>query len=269
MRVLTLFVLLCLVAFAGATDYGGEFVRNPGGNLALKGLPGYASTPARLAQPGLGISYVRLSEIDMQVAGAAGEFSLDALTGAKGDSASLSSRVAFGASYLALDSLYRQVYTELSFSVSYRPLVLGVAYGFSAEWVPAPSADPDALHWDRHRYKSGAAFVLGGLSLSAMLSGWTSAPLAETDYAFGARLEVGRFAGFVEWDGLSFDVGSAVRFRFLEIRSSYRFPDFGVAVSLSFWLENWSLEGVFGTGTPIRDWFGVSLSKQIRKKTIL
>ena len=54
-------------------DYPVEFVQNPGGNLALSGLPGYSSTPARRGMPGFGLSYARLGEVGIQAAGVAGE----------------------------------------------------------------------------------------------------------------------------------------------------------------------------------------------------
>lgn len=245
-------------------DYPAEFVQNPGGNLALFGLPGYSSTPARQGMPGFGLTYVRLGEVGMQAAGVAAEICLDCKLVNLEASRSMAGRVAFSSSFLELDSIYRRVYTELDFSVSGTWFAVGAGYGFSAEW--APGLD----HWGRHRYKSGVALLWKVLSLSAMLSGWTDAPWSERDYYLGAGVDVnGRFAGFVEWDGTSFDVGCSVRFEFLEVRSSYRFPEFGMALSLSFGLGGLFAEGAYGVKSSNWDWFGFSFSKQIRKKTIL
>lgn len=262
--------ILSLCVFFVATgaftmDYPSEFVQNPGGNLALSGFPGYSSTPARLSEPGFGLSYTSLGDVELRVAGIAGEMCLGCrLKEAIVDTNKLTGRIAFSSSYLELDSLYRQIYSELDFSVSQTWFVLGGGYAFSAEWLPGLE------HWGRHRYKSGGSLLWKGLSLSAMLSGWIDSPWSEMDYAVGARFQVKeRFSGFVEWNGASFDVGSAVRFAYLEIRSSYRFPDFGIALSILFCLDGWAAEGVYGSKTSNWDWFGFSVSKKIHEKTIL
>ena len=266
-RLLWRLLALCVFVVASEAfpmDYPVEFVQNPGGNLALSGLPGYSSTPARRGMPGFGLSYARLGNVGIQAAGVAGEICLGCNV-TKGDvPGRMSERVAFSSSYLEMDSLYRRVYTEMDVSVSGTWFVAGAGYGFSAEWVPGRE------HWGRHRYKSGVALFWNVLSFSAMLSGWTDDPWRELDYSLGTGIDVnGRFAGFVEWDGRSFDVGSSLRFGFLEIRSSYRFPDFGMALSLSFGLGGVFAEGTYGVKSSNWDWFGFSISKQIRKKTIL
>ena len=91
-----------------AFDFPGEFAQNPSGFLALSGLPGFRSTPARFLEPGFGISYARVIETQVQAVSAAGEM------GWGGDG--LGFRTAFFSSYMAMDSIYRQVYSELDAS---------------------------------------------------------------------------------------------------------------------------------------------------------
>ncbi len=245
-------------------DYPVEFVQNPGGTLALSGLPGYSSTPARLGTPGFGIAYAKMFGVEMQALGIAGEVCLGCEPENPNGVDRAGGRVAFSSSYLEMDSIYRRVYTEIELSLLRECFLLGVGYAFSAEWSPGLE------HWGRHRYKSGGALLWKGLSFSAMCSGWTDVPWSYMEYALGLRLDANdHFGGFAEWDGRSLDVGTAVFFDFLEIRSSYRFPDFGVALSLSVCFGGVSSEGVYGTKSANWDWFGFSVSRKIRKKTIL
>ena len=69
-------LIIWLASLACAMDFPGEFVQNPGGSLALSGLPGYKSSPARIAEPGFGLAYAQVDEASLQVAGAAGELGL-------------------------------------------------------------------------------------------------------------------------------------------------------------------------------------------------
>lgn len=240
---------------AFAMDFPGDFVQNPGGSLALSGLPGYKSTPARYfddsTSGAFGVAYARVPEADLQVVGLVGEMNL------------WFTRLAFFSSYLLMDSLYRQVYSEIDFSLSHSWVVGGVGYGLSVDWIPG------AESWTSNRYKAGVAFLKGPLSLSAMTSLVNHRSYCNLDYALAFRFEGNRFGAFVEYDGYSIDVGNSITFSHAKVLSAYRFPEFAVAVSLVFGFSEWSLSGAFGNARPIWDWFGFTMTKSIRKKTIL
>jgi len=242
-------LLILAASRVESAEYPGEFVQNTGGVLSTRGLSWESSTPARIVEPGFGIAYARISSVDVRKAGLAGEFGL-------GDN-----RIAFSSDYMEMDSLYRQVYTELDFSFRFSWLVLGAGYGLTVEWIPAEE------NWNRHRYKSGVTFLWNGFSVGGLVAGWCDQPIAKFDYSLGSRFEImDRFSVFMEWNGTSFDVGNAVRFRLMQISAAYRFPDFGVAISVDLLLGDWSIGSSYGFVGLIWDWFGFSVS---RKKTIL
>lgn len=246
------FYILIFATIALSADYYGEFVQNATGNLAITGLNGFNSTPARIASPEFGVTYAHNNSVDEQVIGASGEFGFKNF------------RIAFGSSYLQMDSIYRQVYSEVDASIYNNWLVAGMGYGFSAEWVPKYA------NWSRHRLKSGLTFMWNSFSVSAMCAKFVDAPLNDFYYSVGASVKAGsRFAAFVEYDGTSLDIGSAVYFKYISINSAYRFPDFGVTVSVNILLGSWSLFTTYGFASKIWDWFGVGISKKVYKKSIL
>lgn len=257
------FLLICVLLLAGAShafDLPGEFAQNPSGTLALSGLPGFRSTPARFVEPGFGVSYARVLGAEEHVAAAAGEFGWEKLCSGKCPGL----RVAFFGSYTELDSIYRQVYSEWDASTFGSWYIVGVGYGLSVEWIPGES------RWTGNRYKLGGSLLWSPLTVSGLLS-WMDYPdNLMVDYAVSVRLDLAwRFYSFVEYDGESFDVGSAIRFKYMTLQSSYRFPDFGVGCSMEFLLGGVSAAATYGFVEQIWDWFGVSLSKTVRKKTIL
>ena len=221
----TLLLMVCMASLVLAMDFPGEFVQNPGGSLALSGLSGYRSSPARHLDDGevagFGLAYAQVPEASLQVAGAAGEMGLGLF------------RIAFFSSYAEMDSLYRQVYSELDASVMHSWFVGGRGYGVSVDILPGQES------WTCNRYKAGLAFL---------------------KKPFGA---------FVEYDGESFDVGNYLKFTHLSVISAYRFPEFAISVSLVLSVGDWSLSGAYGNSYPIWDWFGFTASKSVRKKTIL
>ena len=143
--------LFLIASSSRAMDAPGEFVQNSSGNLALSGLPGFYSTPAREAIPGYGLVFARELSTGLFVAGGAGEIALG--------SSAYPFRLAFMESYSEMDSVYRQVYSQVETSVALSWLVMGLGYGASVEWIPAEQ------HWTRHRYKAGACLVWQDLSL--------------------------------------------------------------------------------------------------------
>lgn len=248
-----IFPAVCLwIAPLRAADFPGTFILNPGGDLSLEGLPGYRSTPARLAAPGFAFSYGGLEEVEERVFGASGEFG------------NRHYRVGFLGSYLELDSVYRQVYGEWDLSLCNSWVVVGAGYGLDMEWIP------EVQSWTYHRYKLGATLYGWGMALSGLVDGWAGNPLGEMAYSLGLALNPGgRLAAFVEWDGLSADVGTSVQLGFAALDIVYRFPQFGVGLSLQFSLGNWFVQGVYGFSGAVWRWHGVSAGRRISKKTIL
>ena len=249
-------LILGLASLVCAMDFPGEFVQNPGGSLALSGLPGYKSSPARIPEPGFGLAYAQVGEESLQVAGAAGELGLWR-----------DYRVAFFSSYLEMDSLYRQVYSEWDFSVAKSWFVGGVGYGLSVDWVPGSQISRE--NWTTNRYKAGLAFLKSPLSLSAMTALVHHRSFYDLEYAVAFRFQGERFGAFVEYDGNSIDIGHSLNFAHAFVLSSYRFPEFAVSVSLGLTFGEWAFSGAYGNARSIWDWFGFTASKSVRKKTIL
>ena len=227
--------------------------------------------PAQVADPGFGVAYAQVPAVSLSVVGVGGEFGL----GRSGDYDRY--RIAFSGSYLEMDSLYRQVYSEWDFSTAWFSkgpskenfgLVAGVGYGLSIDWVPEGN-DFAGESWTSNRYKAGVALIKSPLSLSAMLSLLNHDSYFEFDYALALRFEGSRIGAFVEFDGKSLNVGDYLKFEHFAIYSVYRFPDFAMSVSIVFSIGNWNFSGAYGNAGSLWDWFGFSISKSIRKKTIL
>ena len=227
--------------------------------------------PAQVADPGFDVAYAQVPAVSLSVVGVGGEFGW----GRSGDYDRY--RLAFSGSYLEMDSLYRQVYSEWDFSTAWFSkgpskenfgLVAGVGYGLSIDWVPEGN-DFAGESWTSNRYKAGVALIKSPLSLSAMLSLLNHDSYFEFDYALALRFEGSRIGAFVEFDGKSLDVGDYLKFEHFAIYSVYRFPDFAMSVSIVFSIGNWNFSGAYGNAGSLWDWFGFSISKSIRKKTIL
>ena len=222
-------------------------------------FPGYRLNPARPLADSVrgefGVAYAQVPEADVHVASAAGAFGLGM------------SQVAFASSYTQMDSLYRQVYSEIDISLVSPWLVGGVGYGISVDWIA--EGDFSGECWTVNHYKAGLAVVKSPLSLSGMATFVNHGSFYDVDYVASFRFDGGRFGAFVEYDGVSVDVGNYLKFAHLSVFSAYRFPEFAVAVSLVFTVGDWSLSGAYGKAYPIWDWFHFTASRVIRKKTIL
>ncbi|MBR5412636.1 MAG: hypothetical protein IK114_06285 [Fibrobacter sp.] len=250
-----LLLMVWMASLALAMDFPGEFVQNPGGSLALAGLPGYRSSPARYLGEGeiagFGLAYARVPEASLQVAGAAGEMGLGHF------------RIAFLGSYAEMDTLYRQVYSEVETAVAHSWIVGGLGYGVSVDILPGQES------WTCNRYKAGLALMKKPLSISGLGSLVNQGSFFHVDYGASLRFDGARFGAFVEYDGESFDVGNYLKFEHLSVISAYRFPEFAVSVSLVLSIGNWAVSGAYGSAYPIWDWFGFTVAKSVRKKTIL
>ena len=231
-------------------DAPGEFVQNSSGNLALSGLPGFYSTPARVVFPGYGLVYARELSTGLLVAGGAGEIAL-------GPSA-YPFRLSFMESYSEMDSVYRQVYSQVETSVAFSWLVMGLGYGASVEWIPAEQ------HWTRHRYKAGSSLVWKDVSLSAMVAGWIG-DISSVSYWVGGQFWAKkRISAFVEYDGTSFDVGNAVRFKYCDLFAAYRFPGFAMSLKVEFHVMQWNIHGMYGFAGAFWRWLGAGISHDLR-----
>ena len=242
--------LFLLASLSRAMDAPGEFVQNSSGNLVLSGLPGFYSTPAREAYPGYGLVYARELSTGLHVAGGAGEIAL-------GPSA-YPFRLAFMESYAEMDSVYRQVYSQVETSVAVSLLVMGLGYGASVEWIPAEQ------HWTRHRYKAGSSLVWKDMSLSAMVAGWVG-DISSVSYWVGGQFWAKkRISAFVEYDGISLDVGNAVRFKYCDLFAAYRFPGFAMSLKVEFHVMQWNIHGMYGFAGAFWRWLGAGFSHDLR-----
>lgn len=213
------------------------------------------------AEPGFEIGYLQVPKAAVSLASVGGRMELGLF------------RLAYSGSYLAMDSLYRQVYSEWDALATYLPknrlgIVGGVGYGLSVDWVPE-NRDYPGESWTSNRYKVGAVLVKSPLSLSAITSLLNHASYCEFNYAVALRFDGGRLGVFVEYDGMSIHVGDYLKFSHVSLFSAYRFPDFAMSFSLVFTIGDWTLSGAYGQACSIWDWFGFSVAKSIRKKTIL
>ena len=184
------------------------------GGLSPVGLGGFHSTPARYAEPAYGVSYYWLDD----VAESSWNFSLEFGTDAY--------RVGAFVAYESMDSLYRNLYSEASYAKTWAHFALGMSYGLGMEWIPG-----DAL-WTRHRFKWAYVIKWGNVHLAGMMSGFVNdgvAPVVGVHWISDESV-----SAFAECDFDYLYVGASFRLKFVELYSSYRFPDFAVALQFSF-----------------------------------
>lgn len=241
------FLVLLLAPLAHAISGVPEFVHLPAGRLDNR----MGESPARPADPSFGFAYYGVAQVSENAFLAQGEFG------------SASYRFGFQSSFLMMDSLYRRSYSEASAAYVWPWIISGVGYGFSMEWVPYLGNQ-----WARHLVKMGTAFHRGGVSLGGMVESWTDAPFT-FDYVLGVHLDGSRFGTFAEYDGTSIELGSRFRYGALEFLSSYRFPGFGVSISLIVHFGLFEIDGNYGFSNESLDWFGGGFTKKLSKKTIL
>ncbi|MCQ2105665.1 MAG: hypothetical protein MJZ26_07720 [Fibrobacter sp.] len=241
-------ILILLIApLAHSVSGEPEFVHLPAGRLDSQ----VGVSPARPADPSFGFAYYGVAQVSENAFLAQGEFGSD------------SYRLGFQSSFLMMDSIYRRSYSEAAGAYIWQGLAVGLGYGFSMEWVPILSDQ-----WTRHLVKVGTSFRRGCFSLGGVLESWTE-ELLSVDYVVGLHLDGNRFGSFVEFDGTSVELGSRFRFAFLEFLSSYRFPGFGVSVSLVLRFDAFEIGSYYGFSNESLEWFGGGFRKNLNKKTIL
>ncbi len=184
------------------------------GGLSPVGLGGFHSTPARYADPSYGVSFYWMDEVDEISWNLSLEF---------GDR---TYRVGSFIAYQSMDSLYRNLYSEFSFAKPWMQFVFGMSYGLGMEWVPGGGS------WARHRFKWALDYRWRNIHLSGMLSGYMDngvSPILGIHWITDETI-----SAFVECNFDFLYVGAYFRWKFLEICTSYRFPDFAVALQFSF-----------------------------------
>ena len=213
------------------------------GGLSPIGLGGYNSTPARYAIPAYGISYYWLDDVDESSWNLSLEFGNDAY------------RVGAFVAYESMDSLYRNLYSEASYAKTWPHFAIGVSYGLGIEWTPG-----DAL-WTRHRFKWAGSVHWHQVYLAGMLSGFTDEGFSP---AVGVHwISDEAVSAFAECDFDFLYVGAYFRWKFVELSTSYRFPDFAVALQISFSGAHYGASYARGFKHNSIGWNGFHLRKKI------
>lgn len=249
LRCLVLFAVL-LVAFVpcDAAEGHASFASLLAGNLSPKGLGGFYSTPARHAEPAYGVAYYWMDEVDVYSWSLSLEFGNDAY------------RACAFVAYQSMDSLYRNLYSEISFAKNWAKLVVGMSYGLGMEWVPG-----DAF-WTRHRFKWAASYRWKQIVAAGMLSGFMDEGVSHLSPIVGVHWDSDEsVSAFSECDFDYLYVGASFRWKFLEVATSYRFPDFAVAVQLSFNGGRYGVSYARGFKHNSLGWNGVHVSRWLKQ----
>ena len=248
-----LFVILLLtMAYAAAPCNASEgrapFASLLAGGLSSKGLGGFYSTPARYAEPAYGLAYYWMDEVDVYSWNLSLEFGNEAY------------RVGAFVAYESMDSLYRNSYSEISFAETWARFAVGMGYGLNMEWIPG-----DAL-WTRHRLKIGADYLWRQVAVSGMLSGFVDEDVSHVSPVIGVHWNSDEsVTAFVECDFDYLYVGASFRWKFLEVGTSYRFPDFAVAMQLSLRWSRYGVSYARGFKHNSLGWNGVHVSRWMKK----
>ncbi len=239
-------VLLSLMLAVDAAAEGRvPFASTLGGFMSPTGLPGYRSTPARTSEPAFGIEGYWLSDVDEWALLAAGEMQL------------YSSRLSFFYMFHALDSIYRDSYSELQFSWHRNWLVLGGAYGVEIDWMPGKSV------WARHRYKFAVDLCWRSFHFEGMLDGFTDSRL---DGNVGIFWEGGENARLFAESGFEkLALGFDFLWKNFSLKTSYRFPDFAVAVSVNVALGAYGIFYAHGFAANSLGWNGLGVCRRVKK----
>ena len=245
-RIFLVVLLAVLVAQTFAFDGRASFASLSAGGLSPMGLGGYHSTPARFADPSYGTSFYWMEDVD--------EFSWILSL----DFGNESYRVGAFASYASMDSLYRNTYWEFAFAKTWTQLAVGVGYGLDMEWIPGESL------WARHRLKAGVDYGWRQVHFAAMLSGFTDegvSPMVGVHWISDESVRA-----FAECDFDYLYVGASFRWKYFDVSTSYRFPDFAVAVEFSYRWEHYGGSFAHGFQHNSLGWNGVQVSRWIKNE---
>lgn len=237
-------IVLIAVGLPLASEGRASFASLMAGGLSPSGLGGFYSTPARYAENAYGVSYYWMDDVN--------EFSWNLSL----DFGNTLYRVGAFISYRSMDSLYRNLYSESSFSWTWNQLNAGIGYGLGMEW------EPGGEFWARHRFKCGVNYRWRQVLVAGMLSGFMDDGVTP---AVGVHwMSDESISSFVECDFDYLYVGAGFRWKFLELWTSYRFPDFAVALQLSFRRNRYG--GAYVRGFPHNSlgWNGIHVSRWIK-----
>lgn len=234
----------CYAIPCNAAEGHASFASLLAGGLSPVGLGGYHSTPARYADPSYGLSYYWMDEVDESSWNMSLEFG------------STNYRVGAFVAYMSMDSLYRNLYSEISHARLWNRFVLGVSYGLDMEWVPGED------FWARHRIKSALNYQWRDVHLAGMLSGFMDegvSPMVGVHWISDESI-----SAFIECDFDYLYVGVDFRWKFIEISSSYRFPDFAVALQLSFEMSRNGISFARGFKHNSIAWKGLHVTRWLK-----
>ena len=242
------FGALPVVLFLGVPGMASEgrasFSSLLSGGTSPKGLGGFHSSPARFAEGAYGISFYWMDDVDEISWNLSFDFGSDAY------------RVGVFVSYQSMDSLYRNLYSEASFAKTWARFAVGMGYGIDMEWVPGD------VFWTRHRFKWGANYLWRQVSVSGMLSGFLDegvSPVVGIHWISDESI-----SAFVESDFDYLHVGAVFRWKYFDMTTCYRFPDFAVAVQLSVRWGRFGASYERGFHHNTLGWNGVHVSRWIR-----
>lgn len=233
---------------SNAAEGHASFASLLAGGLSPVGLGGYHSTPARYANPSYSLSYYWMDEVDESSWNLSLEFGRDAY------------RVGAFVAYQSMDSLYRNLYSEFSFAHPWNRFTFGVSYGLGMEWVPGEE------FWARHRFKLGLDYKWREIHLATMLSGFMDegvTPMVGVHWITDETV-----SAFAECDFDYLYVGANFRWKFAEISTSYRFPDFAVALQLSFHGGRYGASYARGFKHNSLGWNGVHVSRWLKDERL-
>ena len=216
------------------------------GGLSPVGLGGFYSTPARYADPSYGVSYYWTDDVDESSWNLSLEFGTDLY------------RVGAFICYMSMDSLYRKTYSEASFAKTWQRFVFGTSYGLDMEWVPGGE------FWARHRLKLAFDFKWRELYLAGMLSGYMDEGIVPIVGVHWISEE--SVSAFAESDFDYLYIGANFRWKFLEISTSYRFPDFAVAMQFSYNSSHYGVSYSRGFKHNSIGWNGVHVSRWLNNE---
>ena len=237
-----------LVAFVNvapcfAAEGHASFASLLAGGLSPIGLGGYSSSPARYADPSYGVSYYWMDDIDELSWNLSLEFGND------------SYRVGAFIAYQSMDSLYRNVYSEVAYAHRLWRFVPGASYAIDMEWVPGKE------QWARHRIKLAIDYKWHEIHLAGMLCGFLDnglSPIVGVHWLSDDAIKA-----FAESDFDYLYVGASFHWKFMELNTSYRFPDFAVAIQLSFGVGRYGISYARGFKHNSIGWNGVHVTRWV------
>ncbi|MCF0215284.1 MAG: hypothetical protein HUK21_02290 [Fibrobacteraceae bacterium] len=252
---LAFFFVLSLFVFSRGLAFGETSIM---GNLAPYGLPDYSSTPARfldtlneslLGNVSLGAFYWGVNEVSENMFGAHGEW-----FGTIRENHLYRGGVYYH--FLMMDSLYRE--QALVYNLAWNSLwaewlnvSVGASYGAWLNWIPEES------FWVRHSYGVGSTLGLSSLFFAGQIFGFVDEGV---EFRVGAHWYVKRrFHAFGEYDGSGFEIGNGVVWKFLEVHSRVRFPEFGVALMVALRWNSLDFGGLYGFNSSHWAWKGLHL----------